>query len=117
MGSLSLTAGADFVFSLTSTLTVNGTSVTFGGFSLTNVIGLDGSVAAGTYTLINGTANFGSYANVSNFGLLNKASIGGGKEAYFQGTGLQVVVIPEPSTVLLAVSGLAATLLLRRRRS
>lgn len=115
-GSLSLEAGADFVFSLTETLTVNGAGVTFGGFGISNLIGLDSSVALGTYTLINGSAAF-NFTNVSNFGSGNAASIGGGKSAYFQSGSLQVVVVPEPTTLALLAGGLAFTLLGRRRRS
>jgi len=116
-GSLSLEAGADFVFSLTDTFTVNGTDVTFGGFGISNLIGLDGSVAEGIYTLINGLADFGLFANVSNFGSGNAVSIGGGKSAYFQSGSLQVVVVPEPTTLALLAGGLAFTLRGRRRRS
>lgn len=115
-GSLSLLAGADFVFSLTDTLTVNGDDVSFGGFGIGNLIGLDDSVALGTYTLIDGTATF-DFANVTDIGSGNAVSIGGGKSAYLQEGSLQVVVVPEPTALALLVGGLAFTLLGRRRRS
>lgn len=115
-GSLSLLAGADFVFSLTDTLTVNGASVTFGGFGISNLVGLDSSVGLGTYTLINGSATF-DFSNVANFGAGNAVSIGAGKSAYFQSGSLQVVVVPEPTTLALLAGGLAFTLLGRRRRN
>jgi len=116
-GSLSFAAGADFVFSLTNTFTVNGSSVTFGGFSVSDLLGLSSSTADGTYTLINGTASF-NLANVSNIGVGNAFNLGAGKSAYFtNGNLLQVTVIPEPSTWALLTTGLVATVLLRRRRS
>lgn len=114
-GSLTLDAGANLLFSLTDTLTVNGATVSFGGFSITNLIGLDSTVANGTYTLIDGTADFGTFANVSNFGLSNAFDLGGGKSAYFESGSLNVVVIPEPNAVLLGGLGLLA--LIRRRRA
>lgn len=115
-GSLSLLSGANIVFSLTDTLTVNGTSVTFGGLSIANIIGLDGSVALGTYTLIDGSATF-NFNNVSNWGEGNATPIGGGKSAYFQAGSLQVVVIPEPGTGALLLLGLGAAAFARRRRA
>ena len=115
-GSLSLLSGANIVFSLTDTLTVNGTSVTFGGLSIANIIGLDGSVALGTYTLIDGSATF-NFNNVSNWGEGNATPNGGGKSAYFQAGSLQVVVIPEPGTGALLLLGLGAAAFVRRRRA
>jgi len=115
-GSLHFDSGADFVFSLTDTLTVNGASVSFGGFGIGNLFGLDSSVAEGAYTLMDGSAVF-DLTNVSNFGIENAANIGGGKQAYFQSGSFQVVVaaIPEPATWgLLAVAGLAAVVMRRR---
>lgn len=114
-GSLSLDAGANFLFSLTDTLTVNGGSVSFGGFGINNLIGLDSTVANGTYTLIDGTADFGTFANVSNFGAANAVDLGAGKSAYFAPGSLNVIVIPEPRAALLGGLGLLA--LLRRRRA
>ena len=54
LGSLSLASGAKFVFSLTDTLTVDGATVSFGGFGIDDLIGLDNTVANGTYTIIDG---------------------------------------------------------------
>jgi fibronectin-binding autotransporter adhesin len=112
-GSLAFASGADFVFSTTMTLDVAG-AVTFGSFGIADLVGLDSSVAVGTYTLINGgTVDF---TNVINVGLANAVSLGGGKSAYLQSGSLQVVVtaIPEPGTALLGGLGILA--LLRRRR-
>ena len=113
-GSLNLLAGADFVFSLTETLTVNGDTVSFGGFGISNLIGLDSSVDLGTYTLINGTATF-DFTNVLNFGAENAVSLGGGKSAYFQAGSFQVVVVPEPTSALLLLMGAASFWATRRR--
>jgi fibronectin-binding autotransporter adhesin len=82
-GSLDLALGADLIFGGNETLVVNGSTVSFGGFSLANLIGLDDTVAAGTYTLIGGTAVI-DFTNVGNLGLANAGDIGGGKSAYFQ---------------------------------
>jgi fibronectin-binding autotransporter adhesin len=110
-GNVNFLAGAKFLFSTTQTLDVAG-AVTFGGFGIADLVGLDSSVEAGTYTLINGNVNF---ANVSNVGLANAFDLGGGKSAYLQQSSLQVVVIPEPSAALLGGLGLLA--LFRRRRN
>lgn len=110
-GSLNFAAGANFLFSTTQTLDVAG-SVTFGGFGIANLIGLNNSVATGTYTLIGGTVNF---ANVSNVGSNNAFDLGNGKSAFLQEGSLQVVVVPEPATAILGGLGLLA--LFRRRRS
>jgi autotransporter-associated beta strand protein len=113
-GSLAFFAGADFLFNPTTTLTVNGGTVSFGGFGVADLAGLTNAVAEGTYTLINGTATF-NFANVSNFGLANAYDLGGGKSAYFESGSMNLVVIPEPRAALLGGLGLLA--LLRRRRA
>jgi hypothetical protein len=94
------------------TLTVAGL-VSFDNFGFGNLVGFDvNSVADGTYTLISGTNV--DFTNVSNFGLSNALSLGGGRSAYFNSGSLQVVVIPEPSAALMGGLGILA--LLRRRR-
>lgn len=85
------------------------------GFGISDLVGLDSFVALATYTLIDGTATF-NFANVSNFGAANAVSIGGGKSAYLQAGSLQVVVVPEPTTMALLAGGLGM-LFLRRRRA
>jgi autotransporter-associated beta strand protein len=112
-GNLAFLAGADFLFNPTTTLTVNDGTVSFGGFSITDLAGLTNAVANGTYTLIDGTATFDT-TNVSNFGSANAYDLGGGKSAYFESGSLNLVVIPEPRAALLGGLGLLA--LLRRRR-
>jgi autotransporter family porin len=117
-GSLSFLSDAKFVFSLTSTLIVNGASVTFGSFGVDDLIGLDSSVAVGTYTLIAGPADVDT-SNLSNFGAANAFDLGGGKSAYFTEGSLQLNVVPEPSTyalLVLSAAGLGAHMIRRRRR-
>jgi hypothetical protein len=72
-----------------------------------------GSIADGTYTLINTTSTFN---NISNFGAANAADIGGGRTAYFQNGSLQLVVVPEPGAFGLASLGIAAAAWAFRRR-
>ena len=115
-GSLSMAAGAQFVFSLSGALTVNGASVTFGDFGIDDLVGLDSNVANGAYTLITGTAAI-NFSNVANLGAQNAVGISGGKQAYFSEGSLVVNVIPEPSTyALLGLGAVAMLVALRRRR-
>jgi autotransporter-associated beta strand protein len=117
-GSLSMAAGAEFVFSLSGALMANAAPVTFGDFGIDDLVGLDGSVAESAYTLINGTAI--NFSNV-NLGVGNGSNIGGGKYAYFlaDSPNLVVNVIPEPSTyalLALAVAGWGAHVWRRRKQ-
>ena len=119
-GNLSFAAGANFLFSTTAILDVNG-NVTFGGFSTSNLTGLSGATPAGVYTLLNSIGGSISQANVSNIGVGNAADLGGGKLAYFDFTNgdlaLNVSAVPEPSSFALfggvAALGFAS---MRRRR-
>jgi hypothetical protein len=122
-GNLSFASGANFIFDTTATLDVTG-SVTFGGFGMENLLGLDANSVAGTYVLLNGTGSNISQANVANVGLVNAFNIpSSSKVAYFDFTGgdLSVVVsaIPEPGSFAL-LGGLASigfAGMRRRRRS
>ncbi len=113
-GSLHFSAGSNLIFSPTTTLTVNGSDVTFDGFGVANLIGLDGNTPDGTYVLIDGAATV-STANLSNVGYANRFGLGGDRWAYLEIGSLELVVIPEPSSALLGLLGSA--FLLRRRRN
>jgi autotransporter-associated beta strand protein len=115
-GSLHFDSGANFLFSPTATLSVNGGAnvVDFANFGISNLVGLTSSVDAGVYTLIDGTAAF-DFTNVANFGAENSYDLGGGKSAYFQAGSLQLVVIPEPGVFSL-IGAFGVIGLIRRRR-
>jgi autotransporter-associated beta strand protein len=116
-GNLTLNSGAQFVFSLTDTLTVNGTVSLHSSFGVASLFGLDSTVPLGVYTLIDGTPTDFSALGIQNFGAANAASIGGGKFAFFQNGSLELVVIPEPSSAVLLLLGGAVLMAYRRRKS
>jgi autotransporter-associated beta strand protein len=120
-GDLTLGVQAQFVFNSAATLDVAGAVTLDNSFSVGSLVSANGSaidwgsIADGTYTLINTTSTFN---NISNFGAGNAADIGGGRTAYFQNGSLQLVVVPEPSTfVMLGCIAACGGLLLRRRRA
>ena len=93
-------------------------TVSFGGFGIADLVGLDNTVANGLYTLIDGLATINTN-NLLNFGAGNAYNLGGGKSAYFTEGSLQVNVVPEPSTyamLALAGAGFAGYVIRRRRR-
>lgn len=93
-GSLFFDYGAQFRFAPDATLTVNGRAVGLGNLGVADLVGLDGSVAAGSYLLIDGSASF-DFCSVRNLGAAHAHGLGGGKIAYFQKAGgLQLVVLP-----------------------
>jgi len=115
----SLLFDADSKLAFSSSLTVNSGTVTFTGFGIDDIVGLDGAVvSAGTYTLLSGNATF-DLSGAANVGLANRVSIGGGKEAYLQQGSLQVVVVPvpEPAAIVLASGGLLAVAIGLRSRT
>ena len=109
----------DIFLSISNPLDVGGT-VAFGagpsgpdsGFGIDNLTGVTwANVANGEYTLITGAVNT---TNLDNLGSANAFDLGSGKSAYFESGSLKLVVVPEPSALLLGVIGSLA--LLRRRR-
>jgi autotransporter-associated beta strand protein len=115
-GSLALASGANFVFDPAATLTVSGSSVTFGGFGIPNLLGLSQSTPEGTYVLIDGTATIDP-TNLANVGSANAYDLGGGKSAFFGIGSLTVTVVPEPSTMMvLATTILILPLAMQRLR-
>lgn len=109
-GNLEFQAGSKFLFDAASTLTV-GRTVSFASFSISDIVGLDDTVAEATYTLIDGTVNFD---NVSNVGIANAVDLGGGKSAYFEDGSLNLVVIPEPAALGMMLAGMTGLLGCRR---
>lgn len=119
-GSVSFDGGSYLAIQeIANPLKVTG-SVTFGaGFGVDNLTGIDwDSLDIGTHTLISDTTTSFSVANIDNFGIDNKVSVGSqDRFACFENGSLALVVIPESSTTLMGLSGLLALSLLRRRRS
>jgi fibronectin-binding autotransporter adhesin len=119
-GSLTLNAGAlldlsGSSISLASTdiLTVAG-PITLADFNFANLLGWDASLAdPGTYTLIQGGGSVTLGGTTPTFDA--PFDFGNGKQGYFQQGSLQVVIIPEPSSALLALLA-SLPLALRRRR-
>lgn len=116
-GDLTLAAGALFNFDAALTLTISGMVSLDASFGIASLVGLDSSVAVGTYTLIDGTSTDFSTLDLQNWGAENAYDLGSGKSAYFKQGSLEVEVVPEPSTCLLTGLGLAALLLWRRTRN
>lgn len=113
-GSLHFADGARLLFG--DTLAVDGAEVTFGGFSVENLLGLDYlNVAEGTYTLISGAATI-VFSNLANVGIENAYDLGEGRLAYFQEGSLQLVVVPEPHTYALIFGFGCLTFVMVRRR-
>jgi fibronectin-binding autotransporter adhesin len=115
IGDLNFASASNFVFNLTTPLTVQNGTVSFTNFGFSNLIGLDSTVGIGTYDLIvgTGTTTF-DFAGISNFGPSNPFDLGDGKTAYFKEGSLQVVVIPEPGTWVLVTIGLSVVLMRRK---
>lgn len=119
-GDVTFAAGADFYFNSyeDAGLTIaDGKNVTFGGFSIENLIGVDwDTVDLNTpITLIQGTVDFDN-STIGNMSLATAHPVGtGNRKAYFTGGSLNLVVIPEPATFGIVLSVLAAAIIRRRR--
>jgi len=86
-GSLSFAAGSNLIYNASSALTVNGSSISFGGFSLANLAGFNGSNATqGNSLLLGGTADVNT-ANLSNLGWANAQTFGSNEVYFFTGAG------------------------------
>lgn len=118
-GDLTLAAGAGLVFDPLTTLRVGGALTLDNSFGVANLMNADGSaidwgsIAEGTYTLVDTTSTFDT---IQNFGAANALAIGGGRSAYFQNGSLELVVVPEPSAVALAGLGVALAGYAARKR-
>ncbi len=119
-GNLTLLSDAEFVFTFNKTLTVTGTVSMDSSFGIASLLGLDDTVAEGTYTLIDGTTTDFSLLGLQNWGYNNRYQISGQgdpyKAAYFEQGSLVVQVVPEPGTSALLLLGLGAALFARARR-
>jgi fibronectin-binding autotransporter adhesin len=109
LGDLEFGSGAGLAFDATGPLLVGSGTVSFAaGFGIGSIFGLSSATPEGIYTLLNETTGGSiSFANLANVGSGNPFDLGSGKTAYFQQGSLQVVVVPEPSTLGLAAAGLA----------
>jgi autotransporter-associated beta strand protein len=128
-GNLTLASGALFAFDTGSTLDLIGTLSIDPLFDVASLRNKSGgavpwaNVPQGTYTLMNTSFVFND-TNIRNFGEVNRATnLAGGRSAYFQQgsspSSLQLVVVPEPTTLGLTAlgMGLAGVACWRRRRS
>lgn len=118
--SLTMAAGARFAFDPTTTFDVTGAVSLDNSFGIASLVTASGSaidwttIGGGTYNLIGLTPS--SLSNITNYGLGNAASLGGDKLGYFgSGGGLQLVIVPEPSAVVLILGGTAMVAMRRRR--
>lgn len=110
---LSMGAGSTLLFKTTGpTVTSNGIMTFASGFGVANLVGLDVTVPAGTYTLVAGTVDT---SNLSNVGSGNAYTYAPDHTAYFLPGGLNLVVVPEPTGLAGFAAG-AAILGWRLRR-
>lgn len=121
-GGFTFAAGSNLIFNTSAALNMNG-AVSFGGFGIANLVGLNSSTIAATYTVVNGSGSNINFTNVANVGPGQAVSLGGGMAAYFDTTNgdlaVTVSAIPEPGAFALlggaAVLALAASRRQRRR--
>jgi autotransporter-associated beta strand protein len=118
LGGLSLASGTSFyVADLLNPVEVGGTVDIAAGFGVADLAGLSWeSVLDGTYTLIDGTLGVGVFDGLANNSAATAYDIGDGRSAYFREGSLQLVVVPEPSALLLMGIGTLGFVIYRRRR-
>jgi len=118
-GNLSFTTGSKLLLDTTNPmLTVNGPSVSFVNFTVSNIAGLDSSTPAGSYDLIGGPTFTGTNG-LANIGPTAAFDLGGGVSAYFlpnSTAALTLVVVPEPVSSMVAGLGVGTIILVSRRR-
>jgi fibronectin-binding autotransporter adhesin len=109
-------AGSTLTFDPASTLTVSSTArfQSPSTFGVDDIIGLSSSTPDGIYTLIAGNVDT---TGLANFGSSNAYDLGAGKSAWFQAGSLQLVVVPEPTSVFTGLASLGLAALLLRRRA
>ncbi len=115
-GDLTLGAGALYELELGSTLTVMGSVDLDTTFGVDDILGINSSLGNGTYTLIDGTSTVFGSLGLENWGEENAYDLGDGKSAYFQEGSLQLVVIPEPASWVLAGLCLGTCFVYTRKR-
>ncbi len=112
---LSMGAGSTLLFSTAGpTATSNGTMTFASGFGVANLVGLDVTVPAGTYTLVTGTVDT---SNLSNVGSANAYTYAPDHTAYFLPGSLNLVVVPEPTGLAALAAGTALLGWRLRRRT
>ncbi|MDT8389054.1 MAG: PEP-CTERM sorting domain-containing protein [Lentisphaeria bacterium] len=89
-------------------------NVDFSGLTLADLENT-AALAPNTYVLAVGTGTF-TYGSGDEWNPLVGGTLASGRKAYFQVGSLELVVIPEPSTIILAGLGLAGLTLRRRRK-
>lgn len=113
-------SGANFQFSITDTLIIDDANVVvdLGDLGIMNITNLNPEdVAEGDiYILITGDANY-DFSQMANLGVENAVGIGNGLSAYFiEGSGLQLAIIPEASSIWISFVALISVVAMRHRR-
>ncbi len=112
---LSMGAGSTLLFSTVGPTVTSAGNMTFAsGFGVANLVGLDVTVPAGTYTLVTGTVDT---SNLSNVGSSNAYTYAPDHTAYFLPGSLNLVVVPEPTGLAALAAGTALLGWRLRRRT